>query len=208
MLSTRTTLLRPSTYTRLQAVARTINPSSITKSPFAQFSTSQQFKMPLIPGSTGNNRLILGLMTLGPDESKGARITSMDEYKKCLDLLSSKGYYELDTAGTYVGGLQETFTKEAGYQDRGFAIASKIYPSNGGEHSPEQLRSKWEASLEKLGTKCTDIFYLHAPDRTVPFETTLEEVDKLHKEGKFVRLGLSNYAAWEVAEIVGICERR
>jgi len=164
--------------------------------------------MPLIPGTTGQNRLILGLMTIGPEAEKGARITSLDEYKKCLDYLASKGYLELDTAGSYVGGLQEAFTKDAGYQERGFSIASKIYPTTPGDHSPEKLREKWDVSLQKLGTKCPEIFYLHAPDRSVPFETTLETVDQMHKEGKFVQLGLSNYAAWEVAEIVGICERR
>lgn len=164
--------------------------------------------MPLIPGTTGNNRLVLGLMTIGHDASKGGRITSLDEYKKCLDYLASKGYYELDTAGSYVGGEQETFTRQAGYQDRGFKIASKIYPTTPGDHSKETLNAKWNTSLEKLGAESTDILYLHAPDRTVPFEETLEAVNELHKQGKFVELGLSNYAAWEVAEIVGICERR
>jgi aflatoxin B1 aldehyde reductase len=51
-----------------------------------------------------------------------------------------------------------------------------------------------------------DIFYLHAPDRNVPFAETLEACDKLHKEGKFVQLGLSNFTAFEVAEIVMTCK--
>ena len=53
-----------------------------------------------------------------------------------------------------------------------------------------------------------DIFYLHAPDRSVPFSETLEAVNELHKEGKFVQLGLSNYTAFEVAEIVTLCNER
>lgn len=53
-----------------------------------------------------------------------------------------------------------------------------------------------------------DIFYLHAPDRSVPFEDTLEECNKMHKEGKFVNLGLSNFTAFEVAEIVIMCKER
>ena len=158
---------------------------------------------------TDNNRLILGVMTIGPEgAAPNVRITSLAEYQKCLDYLSSKGYLELDTAGNYVAGQQEPFTRDAGYKDRGFKIASKVFPNKPGDHSPANLRKSWEASLEKLGTDSTDIFYLHAPDRSVPFEETLEEVNKMHKEGKFVELGLSNYAAWEVAEIVGICERR
>ena len=154
------------------------------------------------------NRLILGLMTIGPDEEKGARITSMDLYRKCLDYLTSKGYNELDTAAVYVGGKQEAFTKDAGFKERGFEIASKIMPTNPGEHSAEKLPKSWDVSLDKLGVSSTDIFYLHAPDRSVSFEETLEAVDKMYRAGRFKHLGLSNYAAWEVAEIVGICERR
>lgn len=40
------------------------------------------------------------------------------------------------------------------------------------------------------------------------YEETLECVNQMYKSGKFKQLGLSNYASWEVAEIVGICERR
>jgi aflatoxin B1 aldehyde reductase len=53
-----------------------------------------------------------------------------------------------------------------------------------------------------------DIFYLHAPDHSTPFEETLGAVNELHKAGKFVQLGLSNFAAWEVAECWNICKER
>ncbi|KAH6689481.1 NADP-dependent oxidoreductase domain-containing protein [Plectosphaerella plurivora] len=158
--------------------------------------------------ATTKNRLILGLMTIGPDADQGARITSLDDYKKCLDYLSSKGYNELDTAAAYVAGKQEGFTKDAGFKERGFSIASKIMPKAPRDHGPEKLPGAWQQSLDKLGVEGTDIFYLHAPDRTLSFEETLECVDGLYRAGKFKQLGLSNYASWEVAEIVGICERR
>ena len=50
------------------------------------------------------------------------------------------------------------------------------------------------------------ILYLHCPDRATPFAETLEAVDRLHKAGKFVRLGLSNFTAAEVAEVVMTCK--
>lgn len=53
--------------------------------------------MPLLTG-TGNPRVILGLITFGPDESAGARITSLDEYNRCLDYFQKEGYNEVDTA--------------------------------------------------------------------------------------------------------------
>lgn len=68
------------------------------------------------------------------------------------------------------------------------------------------IEEKLHESLKELGTDCVDIFYLHAPDRTIPFTEPLKKVDELHKQGKFVQLGLSNYTAAEVAEICMHCK--
>lgn len=161
----------------------------------------------LIP-STGKPRIILGCMTFGPDEDKGARITSLDEYNKCLDHLQAAGYNEIDTARAYIGGKQEAWTAEAKWKDRGLTLATKVYPFEAGIHKPETLRKYFETSLKELQTDCVDIFYLHAADRSVPFAETLEECNKLHKEGKFVQLGLSNFTAFEVAEVTTMCAHR
>ena len=153
-------------------------------------------------------RVILGLMTFGPDESAGARVTSLDEYNKCLDFFQQQGYNEVDTARTYVGGKQEAFTAEAHWKERGLTLATKWYPNEAGAHKPAVLKEKLNKSLADLKTDCVDIFYLHAADRSVPFAETLEALNELHKEGKFVQLGLSNFTAFEVAEIVITCKER
>jgi diketogulonate reductase-like aldo/keto reductase len=101
-------------------------------------------------------------MTFGPDESAGARITSLDEYKKHLDYLRSQGYDELDTARVYIGGAQEAFTREAGWKEKGFKIATKWYPNETEGHQPEVITAKCELSLKELGTDSVDIYYLHA----------------------------------------------
>ena len=108
--------------------------------------------MSLLIPSTGKPRVILGLMTFGPDTSAGARITSLDEYNKCLDYFQSQGYNEIDTARTYIGGKQEAFTKEARWQERGLTLATKVYPREPGTHKPEKLRENLETSLRELGT--------------------------------------------------------
>lgn len=36
-------------------------------------------------------------------------------------------------------------------------------------------------SMDALNGKKIRIFYLHAPDRSIPFENTLEAIDSLHK---------------------------
>lgn len=40
----------------------------------------------------------------------------------------------------------------------------------------------------------------------MPFAETLEAINKLHKAGKFVRFGISNFTAFEVAEVVLTCK--
>ena len=108
--------------------------------------------MPLLTPTTGKPRVILGLMTFGPDPSAGARITSLDEYNKCLDYLQSQGYNEVDTARVYIGGKQEAFTREARWKERGLTVATKVFPHQPGTHKPEVLRETLETSLKELGT--------------------------------------------------------
>ncbi|KAL4869778.1 hypothetical protein BDV12DRAFT_72308 [Aspergillus spectabilis] len=153
-------------------------------------------------------RTILGLMTFGPDESKGARITSLEEFNKHLDYFQQQGFNEIDTARIYVDGAQEAFTAQAGWKERGLTLATKWYPKSPGDHKADVIRQNLELSLKELGSNQVDIFYLHAPDRSIPFAETLEAVNELHKEGKFIQLGLSNYTAFEVAEIVTVCNER
>lgn len=133
---------------------------------------------------------------------------SLDEFKNHLDYFQSNGYHEVDTARMYVNGKQEAWTRAADWKSRGLTLATKVYPEEDGMHEPTQLRKHFTTSLSELGTESVDIFYLHAPDRTVPFEDTLAEVNKLYEEGKFKQLGLSNYPAWEVAEIYNIARER
>lgn len=144
----------------------------------------------------------------GPDEEAGARILELDEFNRHLDYFQKQGYNEVDTARMYVGGKQEAWTRDAKWKERGLTLATKIYPEEPGMHEPSRLRKLITSSLNELGSETVDIFYLHAPDRSVPYEDTLLEVNKFYQEGKFKRLGLSNYAAWEVAEICTIAKER
>ncbi|CAJ2502177.1 Uu.00g095710.m01.CDS01 [Anthostomella pinea] len=172
--------------------------------------------MPLI-ASNPRDRIILGLMTFGPDASTGARITDIAEFNKCLDGFQARGYNEVDTARVYTGRQQEAFTREAKWKERGLTLATKIqYPSEDGAHQAAKVVESLETSLKELGTDCVDdqevdkpnsqICYIHAADRATPFAETFEAMDKMHKAGKFVQLGVSNYTAAEVAEVVMMCK--
>ena len=123
-----------------------------------------------------------------------------------LDYFQSQGFSEIDTARNYIGGEQEAFTREAHWQSRGLTCATKCYPNQPGNHAADKLEESLEKSLKELGTDCVDIFYLHAPDRSLPFQEPLRKLNELHKKGKFVQLGLSNFTAFEVAECVMHCQ--
>lgn len=155
-------------------------------------------------------RIVLGLMTFGPPgtEEYGFRMTGLKDFNACLDHFQSQGYEEVDTARTYVNGLQEGWTRQADWKQRGLSLATKWFPYTPGEHAGAIIKQQLEKSLSELGTESVDIFYLHAPDRTVPFKESLRACNDLYQAGKFKKLGLSNYAAWEVAEICTIARER
>lgn len=67
-------------------------------------------------------------------------------------------------------------------------------------HRPEHLREALKQSLaisSRSETDEVDMWYLHAPDRSTPYEDTLREVNDLYKQGYFKHFGISNYAAWK-----------
>ncbi|OAP62887.1 hypothetical protein AYL99_02114 [Fonsecaea erecta] len=152
-------------------------------------------------------RAILGLMNFGPDPNAGGRITILDEFNRCLDHSQERGYSEVDTARLYMEGKQE-FTAAAQWKKRGLVLATKVYPVHPGFHGSQVLRTKVSDSLQALQTDHVDIFYLHAAERSVPFAETRETVNELYQRRKFERLGVSNYTAFEVAEIVTMCNER
>ena len=125
------------------------------------------------------------------------RIPSPTDQQATLDVFFKHEGKELDTA--YVYGGQTTEITLSKLNLNGSSIDTKVYPTNGGEHSPSKLRGIFETSLKRLMVDKVRTLYLHAPDRSVPFQETLGEADKLFKEGKFEQLGLSNFAAWEVS---------
>jgi aryl-alcohol dehydrogenase-like predicted oxidoreductase len=61
--------------------------------------------------------------------------------------------------------------------------------------SPQYVRKACEASLERLGVDCIDLYYLHRVDAAVPIEETVGAMAALVHEGKVKHLGLSEASA-------------
>ncbi|KAM3878037.1 aflatoxin B1 aldehyde reductase member 3 [Diretmus argenteus] len=140
---------------------------------------------------------VLGTMAFG---GRADAATSLEMVTTFLQ----KGHNDVDTAYMYVDGQSET-TIGAMDLPQTVNLATKANPWDGKTLRPESVRSQLDISLKRLRTDCVDLFYLHAPDHQTPIQDTLRACNELHKEGKFKKFGLSNYASWEVAEIVCIC---
>ncbi|KAL8262727.1 hypothetical protein R6Q59_024076 [Mikania micrantha] len=60
---------------------------------------------------------------------------------------------------------------------------------------PAYVRACCEASLQRLGVNCIDLYYQHRIDTRVPIEITMGELKKLVEEGKIKYVGLSEASA-------------
>ncbi|MFE2035200.1 aldo/keto reductase [Streptomyces scopuliridis] len=147
------------------------------------------------------SRLVLGTMTFG-DTVDRAGAAAM------LDTALDAGITGVDTANGYAGGESERILADLlpGRRDR-IVLATKagIPHPDQGEHAPLSaagMRAALEGSLKRLGTDRVDLFYLHQPDRATPLAETLAAVAEFVAEGKILALGVSNHAAWQIAELV------
>jgi aryl-alcohol dehydrogenase-like predicted oxidoreductase len=152
------------------------------------------------------SRVALGTMTFGAqtDEATAGRMVEM-----CLD----SGVNFFDTANVYNHGASETILGDAlrGRREQ-TVIATKVRGKMGDEAddsglSRAAIRKAIEASLKRLKTDYVDIYYLHQPDYAVPIAETMTAMDELVREGKVRYVAVSNYAAWQVAEIHCVCAR-
>ncbi|KAJ6580796.1 Aldo/keto reductase [Mycena capillaripes] len=165
-----------------------------------------------LPAQKSALNIVMGAMTFGAPGADGARVDNVQDIEAILDVFLKHGHRELDTARVYCHGTSEATLGKINWQEKGILMETKLYPFPGipqitGTHSAQDLRKYLLMSLKALNTDKLEMWYLHGPDRTVPYQETLKAVDELYREGYFKRFGISNYMAWEVAEIVGICKQ-
>lgn len=147
-------------------------------------------------------KTILGTMTFSDQVDK-------ESSANMLSMFAQSGGTEVDTAFVYNKGKTELLLGELAVEGalNAFSIAGKANPWAEGGLSAPSVKHQLNTSLNRLNAQAVELFYLHAPDLETPIVDTLNAVMELHAEGKFKRFGLSNYAAWQVAEIVEICKR-
>jgi aryl-alcohol dehydrogenase-like predicted oxidoreductase len=153
------------------------------------------------------SRLSFGTMTFGgqTDEAEAARM---------LDRALDAGINFIDTANAYNQGRSEEILGRLlrGRRDK-VILATKVFNKMGDAPddrglSRAALRKALDASLQRLQTDCVDLYYLHQPDWATPIEETLEAMEEQVRAGKVRYPAVSNYAAWQVCEILCLCEKR
>jgi aryl-alcohol dehydrogenase-like predicted oxidoreductase len=160
-------------------------------------------------------RLIVGAMNFG-------KRTEEREAQRIVDRAIERGVVHFDTANAYVSGRSEEILGRAvaARRDR-VVLASKVGlfrlgadPSGllqaGGSTeglSHARILAACDESLSRLGTDVIDVYYLHVPDRSTPIEPSLEALSELLNAGKIRSWAVSNYASWQVLEMIDWCDR-
>ncbi len=151
------------------------------------------------------SQLVLGTMTFGDT-------VDADLAQRMVDAALDAGVTSLDTANGYAGGTSEEIVGSLlkGRRDK-VVLATKagIYPGDAGDApllSAPGLRRSLTASLRRLDVDTVDVYYLHKPDRSVPLTETLGTLGEFVREGTVRAIGVSNYSAWQIAQIIPLCE--
>ncbi|CAK7210712.1 hypothetical protein SBRCBS47491_000869 [Sporothrix bragantina] len=156
--------------------------------------------------------IILGTVGIGDIAvDKDVLMDTPEQVKPFLDEFYNRGYRVLDTARNYPPGAPATTEPRLGLanQDGRFVIDTKVFSFTPGDHNKEGLAKSIDGSIAALGPQSPiNIEYLHVPERTTPFADTLAAMTAFQKEGKFKKLGISNYRPDEVEELVKIAAEK
>ncbi len=165
------------------------------------------------------SELCLGTMTFGTGESRFSAIAGLDQaastelVKQAFDA----GINFVDTANIYTAGESERITgqalKDLGVKRSEVVVATKAMGRmgqgvNDGGTSRYHLLAQIDASLERLGLDHVDLYQIHGWDALVPMEETLRALEDIVRSGRARYIGVSNWAAWQIAKALGIAERR
>lgn len=156
--------------------------------------------------ATRVSRLCCGTMTFGAEADED---TSAQIYARVRDA----GINFFDTADMYGTGTAERILGRLMVGDRDdLVVASKAYfpmgeDANAGGLARRHLVRAVEASLSRLGTDRLDLYYVHHFDDVTPIESVMRTLDDLQRAGKVVYLGVSNWAAWQIATALGVSAR-
>jgi diketogulonate reductase-like aldo/keto reductase len=153
--------------------------------------------LPTVRFADGIRVPVLGLGTwhMGESATRASREVRALQYGIAL------GMTLIDTAEMYGDGGAERVVGRAvaGRRDEVF-IVSKVYPHNAGLKS---AIAACERSLDRLGTDRLDLYLLHWRGR-IPLAETVDAFERLRRDGKIVRWGVSNFDVDDMTELLAL----
>jgi aryl-alcohol dehydrogenase-like predicted oxidoreductase len=152
------------------------------------------------------SQMCLGTMMFGGQ-------TPQAESLSIMDYAFEHGINFIDTADMYNEGESERITGKGIKSRRERVIlATKVFNKMGNDPNDCGLSRRYiikalDASLKRLDTDYIDIYYLHSPDYRTDVKESLETMTDMVRAGKIRYVGVSNYAAWQIADMLGICDK-
>lgn len=172
-------------------------------------------------GGTGLfvSELCLGTMTFGGGKGMWEKIGTLGQQdaERQIGTAIDAGVNFIDTADVYHNGDSEKTVGQAlkslSVPRDEIVVATKGFGQtgegpNGRGNSRYHIMEACKASLERLQLDHVDLYQIHGFDPATPIEETLQALDTLVQHGHVRYVGVSNWAAWQIAKAKGISERR
>ena len=165
------------------------------------------------------SEICLGTMTFGGDENAGMwkaiGTLQQGEVDALVGSAIKAGVNFFDTADVYSFGNSERLLGQSfrnlGVARKDVIIATKVFgefgpgPNDRGS-SRGHIMDAVEGSLDRLQVDHIDLYQLHGFDVATPIDETLRALDDLVGQGLVRYVGVSNWAAWQIAKALGISE--
>ena len=164
------------------------------------------------------SELCLGTMTFGGSTGIWGQIGDLQQAdaERLVGQAIDAGINFIDTADVYAGGLSEQITGQAlknlKVPRESVVVATKVFgdtapgPNTRGA-SRGHILDGVKASLKRLQLDHIDLYQIHGFDAATPIEETLRALDQLVRHGHVRHVGVSNWAAWQIAKALGLSER-
>ncbi len=164
------------------------------------------------------SELCLGTMTFGGTAGIWGQIGNLgqDEADRLVARSLEAGINFIDTADVYGGGRSEEITGQALRNLRvpraDVVVATKVFgPMGEGVNnrgaSRVHILDGVKASLKRMQLDHVDLYQIHGFDPATPLEETLRALDILVQHGHVRYVGVSNWAAWQIAKALGIADK-
>jgi len=161
----------------------------------------------------GHSGVRVSVVGLGTNRF-GSEKVPRNEVDSIMDAAEALCVNHIDTANRYTGGRAEESLGQAlkGRRDRFFVASKFTMPVGSGPNdrgaSRYHMMNALHGSLRRLQTGHIDLYYVHRWDEETPIEETLRALDDVLRAGKIRYLGVSAFAAWQLAHASLLAEVR